>query len=79
MDKLRLIKAADMNRQFQRGDEILKRTGDYHFRGIVVAVFQKRSDGERSGLLRVVAENDCGLLFVFAPSQLELVESPNVP
>ena len=54
---------------FVIGDTIEKTGGDYRFRGVVVSVFAKRS-----GVVRIVAENDDGLLFIFNPSQVRRVE-----
>ncbi len=47
------------------GTRVIKTGGDYVFRGEVVAAFHKRS-----GALRVVVENDDGILHVFNPAQL---------
>jgi hypothetical protein len=47
------------------GDCVEKIGGDYTFRGVVVAVFSKRS-----GAVRVVVENDDGILHIFNPGQL---------
>jgi hypothetical protein len=47
------------------GDRVEKIGGDYTFRGVVVAVFCKRS-----GVVRVVVENDDGILHIFSPGQL---------
>lgn len=48
------------------GDWVEKITGDYTFRGTVVAVFNKFNGGP----LRVVVENKQGLLHIFSPNQL---------
>lgn len=52
---------------FRVGDEVEKKTGDYRYRGTVVAVFRKLSGAERC-----VVENDDGMLFIFNERQLEL-------
>lgn len=52
------------------GMRVRKTGGDYRFEGTVVAIIQKLS-----GAVRVVAENDDGLLFIFNPKQLEVVET----
>lgn len=51
--------------EVKTGDEVEKVGGDYRYRGVVVAVFEKRS-----GAVRVVVENDGGMLFIFSPAQL---------
>lgn len=55
---------------FNVGDRVRKKTGDYTFNGVVVAVFFKRD----STLERVCVENDQGLIHIFSPAQLELVK-----
>lgn len=52
---------------FNVGDRVEKVTGDYVFRGVVVSVFKKRN-----GLVRVVVENQDGLLHIFSETNLEL-------
>lgn len=54
---------------FAVGDRVEKTGGDYTFRGLVVAVFRKRS-----GAVRLVVENADGLLFIFSETQLRFVE-----
>jgi hypothetical protein len=54
--------------KFRVGDRVLKDSGDYRYEGEVVAVFTKRS-----GAVRLVVENDDGMLFIFNESQLKLV------
>lgn len=54
---------------FNVGDDVAKTSGDYRYRGIVVAAFRKRC-----GLERYVVENDDGILFIFNERQLELVD-----
>lgn len=44
---------------------VTKTGGDYHFEGVVVARFPKLS-----GAIRVVVEDDRGLLFIFNESML---------
>lgn len=51
------------------GDRVEKVTGDYTFKGTVVAVFNKLNDGP----LRVVVENEQGILHIFNPNQLNQV------
>ena len=53
----------------QVGDVVIKDSGDYTFSGIVVSVFPKLS-----GQTRIVVEDDRGLLFIFNPTQLRLVD-----
>lgn len=48
------------------GDKVIKTSGDYKYSGIVVSIFTKLS-----GKIRVVVENDDGILHIFSPSQLE--------
>lgn len=48
------------------GDHVVKRGGDYTFEGVVVAKFNKRS-----GAVRVVVEDDRGLLLIMNAKQLE--------
>lgn len=55
--------------RLQIGDRVVKGGGDYTFDGVVVAKFFKR-DGFT---LRVVVENDDGMLFIFNSGQLEKV------
>ncbi len=45
---------------FQISDRVEKVGGDYQYEGVVVAVFTKRS-----GKVRLVVEDDRGLLFIF--------------
>lgn len=51
-------------------DRVIKDSGDYTFEGMVVSIFYKRS-----GVMRCVVEDDRGLLFIFSPSQLRVVDS----
>ena len=50
------------------GDRVVKTVGDYRFEGEVVSVFAKRS-----GIVRVVVENDEGILHIFSENQLKSV------
>jgi hypothetical protein len=50
------------------GDRVEKGGGDYVFRGEVRAVFTKRS-----GQVRIVVENDDGILHIFNPGQLRRI------
>lgn len=52
---------------FMRGDIVVKDTGDYNFRGIVVGRFRKRS-----GTPRYVVENEDGILHILNDRQLWL-------
>lgn len=47
------------------GDPVEKNSGDYTFCGVVRSVFAKGS-----GAVRVVVEDERGLLFIFNPGQL---------
>lgn len=49
-------------------DRVTKLGGDYTFRGVVVAVFYKRS-----GILRYVVENDEGILHIYSRTNLRVV------
>lgn len=51
---------------FAAGQRVRKVSGDYTFEGVVMAVLFKR-DGRS---LRVVVENDQGVLHIFNPAQL---------
>jgi hypothetical protein len=51
--------------KFKFGDHVVKRGGDYMFKGEVRAVWRKRH-----GLLRYNIENDDGLVHIFNESQL---------
>ena len=53
--------------EFKIGDRVVKVGGDYTFEGIVVSVFTKRW----SKAVRVVVENESGILHIFNPSQLK--------
>lgn len=56
---------------FNKGDRVEKRKGDYTFNGVVVARFAKRSGAER-----YVVEDDRGLLFIFSQGQLSKALPP---
>jgi hypothetical protein len=51
--------------KFRRGQKVVKGGGDYTFRGVVVAAFEKLS-----GKVRYVVENADGVLHIFSESQL---------
>ncbi len=51
------------------GDKVRKISGDYKFHGIVVAHFTKLG-----GQVRVVVENEDGVLHIFSEKQLEITE-----
>lgn len=51
------------------GDAVAKEGGDYRFDGIVVAIFDKLHGG-----VRVVVEDERGLLFIFNPKQLRVTK-----
>jgi hypothetical protein len=48
------------------GDQVRKIGGDYRFPGTVVAVFSKRS-----GAIRLVVEDDRGILHIFSEKNLD--------
>jgi hypothetical protein len=52
--------------KFKHGDRVEKTTGDYRYKGIVVAAFSKLN-----GSPRYVVENADGMLFIFNEQQLE--------
>lgn len=52
---------------FNYGDAVEKKTGDYSFKGIVVARFRKLS-----GVARYVIENQDGILHIFSESNLKI-------
>jgi len=54
------------------GDKVEKVTGDYKFKGTVVSVFKKLS-----GKVRVVVENEDGILHIFNPEQLSKLSNGN--
>ena len=52
------------------GEQVLKEGGDYRFRGQVIAVFKKKNGIDT----RVVVENEDGILHIFNPGQLKVIE-----
>lgn len=56
-----------MQAQFKVGDKVEKVGGDYTFVGTVVSVFQKLS-----GAVRLVVEDDRGVLHVYSEKNLRL-------
>lgn len=56
-----------MESQFAVGNNVSKVGGDYTFDGVVVAVFQKLS-----GAIRLVVEDDRGVLHVYSEKNLKL-------
>jgi hypothetical protein len=53
--------------EFPIGQYVVKASGDYTFRGDIVAVFQKKS-----GVWRYVVENPEGILHIFSGVQLSM-------
>lgn len=53
---------------FSVGDVVVKTTGDYTYKGVVVASFRKRS-----GVVRVVVEDDRGILMIYNQRQLKQI------
>lgn len=63
-----------MNSEIKVGQRFKKTGGDYEFEGEVVAIFRKRvRNGMAAGPVRVVGEDDRGLLFIFDPNRIELI------
>lgn len=56
------------------GDKVSKIGGDYRFDGVVVAVFAKLS-----GVVRIVVEDDRGLLFIARTDQYRTADSAEKP
>lgn len=56
-----------MESQFKVGDKVEKVGGDYTFVGVVVSVFQKLS-----GAVRLVVEDDRGVLHVYSEKNLRM-------
>lgn len=54
---------------FEVGQRVIKDSGDYTYNGIIVSIFEKRS-----GAVRLVVENDDGMLFIFNEKQLKLAQ-----
>ena len=61
-----------MNIQFKIGDLVEKVGGDYTFVGTVVSVFPKLS-----GAIRLVVEDDRGVLHVYSEKILRLLANAN--
>lgn len=61
------------NCKFQKDDEVIKDSGDYKFEGKIVSVFTKLS-----GHVRIVVEDDRGLLFIFNETQLKYKNEQSV-
>jgi hypothetical protein len=55
--------------KYKVGDNVSKVGGDYTFDGVVVSVFQKSS-----GVIRLVVEDDRGILHVYSEKNLKLKE-----
>lgn len=55
------------------GQRFRKLGGDYQFEGTVVAVFKKLPTLTSDGLLRIVGQDDRGLLFIFDPNRVEFI------
>lgn len=55
--------------QITEGDNVEKISGDYTFDGVVVSVFKKLN-----GKVRIVVENQDGLLHIFSENNLTLKE-----
>jgi hypothetical protein len=58
---------------FKIGDKVKKVGGDYTFEGIVVAVFPKLS-----GAIRLVVEDDRGVLHVYSEKILAYIDGPSI-
>lgn len=58
-----------MQAQFKVGDKVEKVGGDYTFVGVVVSIFQKLS-----GAVRLVVEDDRGVLHVYSEKNLRLID-----
>ena len=56
-----------MQAEFKVGDKVEKVGGDYTFVGVVVSVFQKLS-----GSVRLVVEDDRGVLHVYSEKNLRM-------
>ena len=55
-----------MKDKFKKGDKVNKTSGDYRFEGIIVSIFKKLS-----GKIRIVVEDERGVLFIFNENNLE--------
>ena len=60
--------------KFAIGDFVHKKTGDYRFEGVVVAVFTKINPDH----VRLVVEDDRGILHVYSEKNLDHGETPEV-
>jgi hypothetical protein len=58
-----------MNCIYKVGDKVEKVGGDYTFKGTVVSVFEKLS-----GAVRLVVEDDRGVLHVYSEKNLKAAE-----
>jgi hypothetical protein len=58
-----------MEATYNVGDVVSKTGGDYRFDGTVVSVFQKLS-----GVIRLVVEDDRGILHVYSEKNLKFSE-----
>lgn len=56
------------DKRIEIGDRVAKTSGDYTFEGHVVTIFIKRS-----GVVRIVVEDDRGVLFIFDPDKITKV------
>jgi len=56
---------------FGVGDHVYKKTGDYTFEGVVVSVFTKLNPDH----VRLVVEDDRGILHVYSEKNLALKET----
>jgi len=56
---------SETNSRFEVGDRVEKTSGDYTYEGTVVSVFKKLS-----GKIRLVVEDNRGLLFIFNEKSL---------
>lgn len=55
------------------GQRFRKLGGDYQFEGRVVSVFRKLPSLTSEGSLRMVGQDDRGLLFIFDPNRVEFI------
>jgi hypothetical protein len=58
---------SEPGRGLRQGQFVVKRGGDYRFVGEVAAVFTKRS-----GVVRLVVEDERGLLLILRPEQVDI-------
>lgn len=59
--------------EFKQGDIVNKVTGEYHIKGVVVAVFQKL-DMQTRLVVEHKAEGGGSFLHIYGPNNLELVQ-----